>query len=284
MTEKLLASFAKLNLCLEVGLLRSDSYHEIESVLTTISLKDDVIVKKALGKISVRCDSESVPVDKTNIAWKAARLFLEKFSLKGGVEIEIRKKIPVGSGMGGGSSNAAAVLKGMAELWGLNLSRQMLLGLSALLGSDVPFFVEGGVAIARGRGEKLSRLAGLPEMWFALVNPGFAVSTSWAYGEAEKIGLTRNAGCNNMLLIGIEHGDIGLIARCIHNSLEDVVVRNYPIVGHLKELMISLGALGSAMSGSGPTIFGVFKTQESAEEAVDKLTALGLSGWVAKPV
>lgn len=265
-----LLSPAKVNLMLDVLGKREDGYHEIESIMTRISIFDEVLLHVEEGEgLEVTCTGPA-PSGEGNIAYKAALEILNRYPGRARVKVEIKKNIPVAAGLGGGSSNAATVLLGLNNMLGTGLSRDELMKIGAKLGADVPFFVFEKPAIARGIGEILEGI-GLPKLWLVLMNPNIPLSTADVYrGLNLKIGLTK------------EHFDISIInfnigvegvARILHNDLEDVALRMHPEIGFLKEELLSAGALRALMSGSGATVFGLFADKRKAEDAFDHLSS-----------
>ncbi len=262
---------AKINLTLGVKRKRADGYHEIESVMHHINLLDRVHMKmKSEEGITVNSDSRLIPEDKNNLAYQAAELILGKNGLKEGVEIFIEKRIPVGAGLAGGSTDAAAVLRGINSLMGLGLERDALMELGAELGSDVPFCLMDGSALARGRGELLTPLPKTAEMQIVLVKPDFQLSTAQVYGGLvlEKVRRFPDIGA---FLAAWTNYDIINIAREMENVLETVSIEKCPQIAVIKRELIQLGALNALMSGSGPSVFAVFAEEEKAAYAYHKL-------------
>lgn len=278
MEELRLRAFAKINLTLDVGGLRPDGYHEIHSVMQTISIADELILSRAEG-IAVECDSPEVPAGEGNLAWRALRLLADR--LPGGVRLRIRKGIPVAAGLGGGSSDAAAALKGANALYGLGLSEQELLSLAAAVGSDVPFFILGGTVEARGRGEVVRRLPPLPTLWLVVAKPGFGVSTREVYSAYRPEG-----GCKRtpLLVAALERGDAEGVLGALGNDLEQVTGRLFPAVGELKARLEELGALRAVMTGSGPAVYGVFPGEREARLAAERLGSYCPAVFVCKTV
>lgn len=279
MEELRLRAFAKVNLTLDVGGLRPDGYHEIHSVMQTISLADELLLSRAEGGIAVECDSPEVPGGEGNLAWRALKLLADR--LPGGVRLEIRKRIPVAAGLGGGSSDAAAALKGANALYGLGLAEQELISLAAAVGSDVPFFVLGGTVEARGRGEIVRRLPPLPKLWLVVGKPDFGVSTRDVYAAYRTEG---GAKRTPLLIAALESGDAEGVLRSLGNDLEQVTGRLFPAVGMLKERLLELGALRAVMTGSGPAVYGVFPGEREARLAAERLESDCASVFVCKTV
>ncbi len=275
---------AKINLHLEIIGDRPDGYHELVMILQSIDLADEIHIEASDNQaISVRCPHPEVPLDKSNIAYKAAELmaaeFPDVFARYGGVKITINKRIPVAAGLAGGSTNAAAVLVGIDLLWKLGLTQSELEELGAQLGSDVPFCVAGGTAIATGRGEQLSVLPSLDNIYIVLGKyRSLAVSTPWAYKTyREQFGdsylkdtssLSARAAAihSGPIVKAILNKDATEIAQKLHNDLERVVLPAYPQVLQLRQTFASAGVLGTMMSGSGPSIFAICESQQQAEK------------------
>jgi 4-diphosphocytidyl-2-C-methyl-D-erythritol kinase len=264
--EVLLPSFAKINLTLDVGALRPDGYHEINSVLQTISLADTLSFTKLSGGITVSCSDSGVPDGRDNLAYQALSVISD--SLPAGISVKIEKRVPYAAGLGGGSSNAATALKGADKLYQIGLTEDEMLAAGAVVGSDVPFFVLGGTALAVGRGERVKPLPQLPVFWLVLVKPSFEVSTAKIYGLYKgKDGEPRTPGLVHAL---IEKDREGVI-RSLGNDLEDGTIGLYPEIGAIKQHLLRLGALGAMMAGSGPTVFGLFNSKEEALRAAGKM-------------
>jgi len=265
--ELTLLAPAKINLCLHVLGKRSDGYHDLAMLMAPLDFGDQVNVRLTESReITLECPGVELPSGDENIAVKAARAVLSCCDYAGGVHITIDKQIPVAAGLGGGSSDAAAVMRALNELLGLELTGDRLRELGVTLGADVPFFVAAEVAWATGVGERLERVQNLPSAWYLLVNPGFAVSTAWAFGN---LGLTTPGTTTKMPRFS---GQIEEIVALLHNDLEEVTATRYPDIVELKAELLEHGALGTLMSGSGPTVFGVFSNEASARKASRELT------------
>ena len=275
---------AKINLYLEIIGSRPDGYHELAMILQSIDLSDQIDIHPAsTNNIRVYCDHPQVPTDKTNLVYKAAELmakeFPNAFSNFGGVDITIKKHIPVAAGLAGGSTNAAAVLVGIDLLWNLGLTQSELEELGANLGSDVPFCIAGGTAIATGRGEKLAPLQSLDNLHIVLAKyRSLEVSTSWAYKtyreqfginyiqDSEGLAARASAFHSEGMVKAILNKNTEKIVQELHNDLEKVVLPAYPQVLQLRELFASQpGVLGTMMSGSGPSVFAIVESQTQAE-------------------
>jgi 4-diphosphocytidyl-2-C-methyl-D-erythritol kinase len=269
-----LRSPAKINLCLSVLGRRADGYHDVEMLMQMVGLYDEVTVILGGEGVSVMCDHASVPCGEKNIAWKAAAELLEAAGSREGISVRIKKNIPVAAGLGGGSGNAAAVLAAANRLLGARLDRTGLADVGARIGMDVPFFFFGPTALAAGRGELLKELPPPPPFWVLLVNPGFETSTAWAYKNLN-LGLTKKDACNKIARLTIR-----TIAEGLHNDLETVTAAAHPVIGRIEKALIRAGALGVRMSGSGPTVFGIFETEASCRSAAE---ALSPEGWRLYP-
>jgi len=257
---------AKINLCLHVLGRRPDGYHELAMVMQRVSLYDRLRLSLTDEPgVRVTCPGLELSPDGENIAARAARRLLARAGESRGVEIVIDKQIPVAAGLGGGSSDAAAVLMGLNEMLELELERGVLMAEGAHLGADVPFFIFGADAWATGIGNLLQKIKGMPPLWYVLVNPGLAVSTAWVY---QNLGLTSKIEAAKLPRFS---RTIGGIVSLLHNDLERVTISRYPLVATVKEELAASGAVGVLMSGSGPTVFGVFADEVSARKATDEL-------------
>ena len=262
----------KINLYLEITGDRPDGFHSVVMVLQSVELSDRVALTLQREGITLSCDRPDVPNDSSNLAYKAAALLKQHCQCAGGVDIAIEKRIPVGAGMAGGSSDAAAVLVGLNQLWNLGLTELDLQDLAAKLGSDIPFCVRGGTMLAIGRGEQLSPLPDLQPVSLLLAkHRDLSVSTAWAY-QSYRQQHAGQRGPISPLLSAIAHQDLPVLARNLYNDLESVVLPLYTQVEDLKASVSSAeGTLGSMMSGSGPTVFGLFGTADAAKAARDSL-------------
>jgi 4-diphosphocytidyl-2-C-methyl-D-erythritol kinase len=267
---------AKINLWLRVVGKRSDGYHLLDTLLLPVSLYDEITIEKGRksgkqnalkDRIRVSCDDPSVPQGRQNLACKAALLILTEKGIDEPVKIRIRKRIPVGAGLGGGSTDAAATLVGLNRLFRLGFTLKRLEKISSALGADVPFFIRGVPARARGIGERLTPLRRVPRLWLVIVYPGFPVSTAWAYGNLSPK-LTK--GIVN-ISINLSLGSSANLRKLLVNDLETVTMGRYPRIGSLKEELARQGAVGTLMSGSGSSVFGVFPSKRSAERAFRRL-------------
>ncbi|WP_062350079.1 4-(cytidine 5'-diphospho)-2-C-methyl-D-erythritol kinase [Bacillus kwashiorkori] len=261
---------AKINLSLDVLYKRDDGYHELEMVMTTIDLADRLELT-LLEESEIRISSQSryVPDDERNLAFQAAKLLKQKFQVEKGVEISIEKNIPVAAGLAGGSSDAAATLRGLNKLWGLSLSIEELAEIGAEIGSDVSFCVYGGTALAKGRGEKIKLLPTPPSCWVILAKPPIGVSTTEVYN---KLNLNEISHPNtNLMVQAIKEKNYQAICNNLNNVLENVTLSEYPEVKQIKEHMEKFGADGVLMSGSGPTVFALIQHDSRKERVYNSL-------------
>lgn len=265
-------AYAKLNISLDVSSRREDGYHDMVMVMQTISLGDDVTVTlNDSAKVRARTSLPFIPGDERNLAVRAALRYLEAIGRKDqGVFIDIKKNVPVGAGMGGGSSDAAAVLRAMNRLYGRPLSTAQLEALACTVGSDVAFCVAGGTALATGRGEKLSPLPPLPGCAFVVCKPEFSISTPELFRKLDQIPLRRHPDTAG-ILAAIEQGDLGRLCRRLYNVFEDVDDRRMRTVSDIKSLLLDHGALGAVMTGTGSAVFGVFRPGRELEEVCASL-------------
>jgi 4-diphosphocytidyl-2-C-methyl-D-erythritol kinase len=269
-----LNAYAKINLTLDVLADRPDGYHDIETVLHTIELHDSITLREDGEGIVVRCASPDVPQDTQNIVHRAAALLKDTFRVPRGVEVELTKCIPIAAGLGGGSSDAAVTLLGLAQMWKLRLNERQLLELAGQIGSDVPFFLVGGAALAMGRGERIRPLRPLPTTWVVLARPSLAVSTEWAYGVLDHNAARRRPD-TPAVIRAMEAEDPAEVGRLLCNVFEDVVESHHPAIRTLREQMAAYHPLGVSMSGTGPVMFALAAKEADARQIGDTLTADG---------
>ena len=267
-------AYAKLNISLDVTERREDGYHDMLMVMQTVSLRDDVTVTLDEGdRVRARSNLRFIPGDERNLAVKAALCFLEETGHAGqGMLIEINKRIPVGAGMGGGSSDAAAVLRALNRLYGEPLDREQLRRLSERIGSDVPFCVWGGTALASGRGEKLEALPAMPDCCFVICKPEFSISTPELFKKLDEIKLRCHPDTAG-IVDAIGKGQLRQICRRMYNVFEDVDDRRMRTVSDIKSVLLDHGALGAVMTGTGSAVFGVFEQGSDVSVVCDKLRA-----------
>lgn len=291
-----LSAPAKINLFLKILGKRSDGYHELVSWMQKLTLYDTITLRRVSSGITLECSGANIPLDDNNLAFKAALLFFQETLLQGGVDIVLKKRIPVAAGLGGGSSDAAAVLKGLNLLYEAGLSVEEMMRIGRQLGADVPFFVSEYSSVwAAGIGEKLEKNKCMPDCWIILVNPGFSVSTKWVYHnfaltssvnpdiltrltEAFIVPVEKRemamASALEMLLGGQEkiNGFFSHFSpEILYNDLEKVTSSRYPEISEMKERLLQAGACGALMSGSGPTVFAVFDNKQQAGDCQKSL-------------
>lgn len=261
-----LNAHAKINLSLDVLSRREDGYHNLQMIMQTIQLHDTVNVSEIQTGIEIQCQAPYVPNNSSNIAYKAAELLLGSYKINKGVRIVIEKKIPVAAGLAGGSSDAAAVLKGINTLFNLGIELSELMKIGKTIGADVPYCLLGGTALAEGIGEKLTPIKPLENIPVVLVKPKIGVSTAWVYKNLN-LDKISNRPDTKELITAIEEGNITFVAENMSNVLESVTAPRYPIIDKIKKDLTDKGAIGSMMSGSGPTVFGIFENSTTAQAA-----------------
>ena len=259
---------AKINLTLDILGLRDDGYHEIATVMQSLALADTLTLTRQEEEITLRVDLAGLEADERNLAHRAAALIQKECGLCGGVHIDITKRIPVAAGLAGGSADAAATLRGMNKLYTLGLSDDELCALGAQLGSDIPFSLMGGTVLATGRGERLHRLADFPATVVLLAKPPVSVSTPWAYRSYDEHAPVFHPD-NASFMDALEHGDRDRCVQLMANVLEPVTEAAHPVIADYRARMRAHGALCAMMSGSGPTVFGLFAEEQAAAEAAE---------------
>ncbi len=275
-----LKALAKINLGLDVLGRRENGYHDVRMIMQSIYLYDHVTIEKqAEPGIQLVTNLHYLPVDEKNIAYKAAKMLMEEFQIAGGVKIILEKHIPVAAGMAGGSSNAAAVLVGMNRLFELNLSQQELMDRGVQLGADVPYCVMRGTVLAEGIGEVLTPLAPLPKCYILIAKPAISVSTKVVYEKLDSKKIEDHPDID-AIIAGLEEQNLEKVAASMGNVLERVTVDDYPIIDDIKKVMMEAGALNAMMSGSGPTVFGIFADKKTAKEAQKKVRSSNLTKQV----
>ncbi len=275
-----LRALAKINLGLDVVRRREDGYHEVRMIMQNIGLYDSVFMKKIEeDEIRVSTNLYYLPTNENNLVYKAAKLLKDEFGLTSGVMIELQKHIPVAAGMAGGSSDAAAVLYGMNQLFSLKLSKQELMDRGVRIGADVPYCIMRGTALSEGIGEILTPLPPMPRCPILVAKPAISVSTKYVYENLHADTLKRHPDIDG-IVTAIQAGDIRGVADKLENVLETVTEKEYPIITELKDFMKEHGALNALMSGSGPTVFGIYDDTKAAERACEALKAAGLAKQV----
>lgn len=268
MEELIIESYGKINLALDILYKREDGYHEISSIMQSISLKDKLIFTEIEDGIIVESNNPEVPIDSTNLVYRAWETLRNLTGIKRGIHIKIEKNIPIAAGLAGGSSNGAATLKALNQMWNLNLSDIELMKIGEKLGADVPFCIVGGTALAQGIGEKLEKIKSFSKRDILICNPGIKVSTEYAYSKVNPNGERLDI---DGLLKCIELGDTICVGKKMANKMEEPIIKEYPIIQYIKDIMLKNGALGSIMSGSGPTVFGLFSKKEDIINAEKQL-------------
>ena len=272
-----LKAYGKINLGLDVIRKRPDGYHDLDMVMQMVDVYDDVILTQIEGKeIVVRTDTAVLSNGTDNLAYMAARMLMDEFGITQGLEITIKKRIPIAGGMAGGSSDCAATLKGVNQMFDLGLSKEELMERGVRLGADVPYCILGGTAIARGIGEILTPLPTPPECHVIIAKPPVSVSTAFVYGNMRPDKIERRPDIEAMVS-AIKTQDLYKLAESLYNVMEDITVPQYPIIQEIKTVMLDNGALNSIMSGSGPTVFGLYDDIEKAEQTVELLKAKELT-------
>ncbi len=271
MNQMVLKARAKINLTLDVLGKREDGYHDIEMIMQTVNLYDTVFIKKTNKEnIKLITNLKWLPCDDKNLAYKAAALIKEKYNINDGIFIELKKRIPVAAGLAGGSSDAAAVLIGMKNIFNIQITIQELMELGCKLGADVPYCIMRGTAKAEGIGDKLTRLSPMPSCYVVLAKPPISVSTAHIYNSLDMNIIDKRPN-TKLVTKAIKNHDIHIIAKNMYNVMENVTAKEYPIINELKSFLIDLGALGAVMSGSGPTVFGLFNNKTKAIQAYYRL-------------
>ena len=266
-------AYGKINIGLDVTGKREDGYHLVKMILQTVDIHDDVTVCRVSGgdgtpTIRLTCDDPDLPTDERNLAYRAAAAMIKAFHLTDGVSIDIKKRIPKEAGMAGGSTDAAAVILAMQELFDLNATTEELDTIALNLGADVPFCLRKGTWLAEGIGEKLTQLNDLPHADLVIIVPDFGISTKWAYEQVDAIPDLNHPDID-AIAHAIEAGDIAKAAKSMGNILEEVAVRNYPKIREIKETFLAHGAMGAMMSGSGSAVFGIFDDPTKAEQSFE---------------
>jgi len=269
---------AKINLALDILHKRSDGYHEVEMVMQTIALADEVSLDERTEGIVIETNMPELDCGPSNIAYRAAALVADRCGVRQGVRIFLNKKIPLAAGLAGGSADAAAVLTGLNNLWRLGLSIKELENMGGLLGSDVPFCLNGGTMLATGRGETLSPLPPLPHVYIVLAKPQVAVSTAWAYQNYQQSRVGLRPDIRGMVTSLLEN-DIAGVARRMANVLETVTIPVHDEIAELKNMMLKNGLVASMMSGSGPSVFGLANDYRQACNVAEQLRHY-TAGWV----
>lgn len=285
MTTLYEGAFAKLNLTLDVLGKREDGYHDLQSVMQTISIRDDIEIDVGTGKPwKLLCSVEGIPTDERNLAWKAAKVFCEALQKDpGGLEIRINKRIPSGAGMGGGSADAAAVLRALNRHYGEPLSIMALAELGAEVGSDVPFCVLCGTAMVEGRGERLRKLPDMPDCIFVVCKPDFSVSTPELYRKIDEVAIPKHPD-NRAMESALLAGDLEKVAENVFNVFDPVVTEEHPELNYIKSIFNTYGSINQQMTGSGSAVFAILPSFEYAAVVCNMLKSNYPQVFIAKPV
>lgn len=264
-------AYGKINIALEVVGKREDGYHLLRMIMQNIDLYDLIeLNEKRSNDITIECNKPYVPKDDRNLAHKAARLFMDTYKINRGIHINIIKNIPVAAGLAGGSTNAAAVLKALNEMFNVGASERDLMNLGVKLGADIPYCIKGGTCLCEGIGEKISELKSFKDKILVLVKPPFGVSTKDVYGAIDINKIFKKVLVNE-LIEAIEKDDLIFVAQNMKNHLENVTLRRHPLIIKIKEDMMKMGSIGSMMSGSGPTVFGFFDDMLKAQSCYERM-------------
>lgn len=275
-----LKALAKINLGLDVVRRREDGYHEVRMIMQTIHLYDRLRISKTKNKgIEIHSNLSYLPVNENNLVYKAGQLLMDEFDIKEGVRVDLLKRIPVAAGMAGGSTDAAAMLYGMNQLYGLKLSRSALMERGVKIGADVPYCLMRGTALAEGIGEELTQLPPMIKCPILIAKPQISVSTKFVY---QNLKLDENTVHPDIdaLIWDIKKKDLQAVAGDLGNVLESVTIPSYPIIADIKAKMMESGAMNALMSGSGPTVFGIFADENQAKRAYEKMKDSGLARQV----
>lgn len=268
MKELIMESYGKINLALDVLYKRNDGYHEINSIMQQIDLKDILVFSEYESGVIIESNNNEMPLDSTNLIYKAWDKLKDMTGINKGLRIRVEKNIPIAAGLAGGSSNGAITLKALNTLWDLNLTVEELMDIGKNLGADIPFCIMGGTAKAQGIGEKLSKLKPFKDKYILLGNPGIGISTAYAYGRLELNGDRIDI---ESLISNMEIENLEAVAKNMRNIMEKPIIEDFPIIQEIKNIMMMYGALGALMSGSGPTVFGLFDDKEKLLFAEKKL-------------
>ena len=271
-----LNAYGKINLGLDVVRRREDGYHEVKMIMQTVKLHDGLtFCDTDADVIEIETNSADIPVTEDNIIYKACELMRRTYGITKGVRVKLDKQIPVAAGMAGGSTDAAAALVAMNRLFDLNLTEEKLMELGVKIGADVPYCVMQGTALSEGIGEVLTAVSPMPDCYIAIAKPPVGVSTKWVYQNLKVSELERHPDIDGMV-VALNSGDLRGVADRMENVLETVTIPEHPEIEKIKNIMKDRGALNSIMSGSGPTVFGVFEDKDMAQDAVQCLQDMGL--------
>ncbi len=283
MNEIKLKAYAKINLSIDIISKRSDNYHNVEMIMQQIDLHDVITIKKnSLNKINIISENKDIPFDNNNIAYKVARYILDNYNISTGIDIYIEKNIPIAAGLAGGSSDAAAVIKGMNKLFSLNLSIDTMKEIGVKFGADIPFCIEGGACIATGIGEKLKKIEPL-NAYILLIKPDINVSTKEVYENLDLSSIKNHPNTNRIVDL-IKKDKKYLLKNEMYNVLEEVTIKMHPEIKSIKEKMYNEKAIVSMMSGSGPTVFGIYDDYNEINLAYNNLMKEYKNVYIARQV
>lgn len=280
MDQMSLKAMGKINLGLDVLKKREDGYHEVRMIMQSVRVHDTIRLnkKREIG-ISVKTNRPYLPTDESNLVYKAAKLLMDEFGIEGGIDIDLMKYIPVAAGMAGGSSDAAAVLYGMNRMYGLNLNEEQLMKRGVTIGADIPFCIMRGTVLSEGIGEILTPLKGMPECKIVIAKPPISVSTKQVYEAFDSAENIEHPDIDGMTE-ALNEGNLKKLTDKMSNVLENVTGKDYPVIGRIEEYMKNHGALGAIMSGSGPTVFGIYDDSDAAKATYEGLR----EGHLAKQI
>ncbi|MCR5157089.1 MAG: 4-(cytidine 5'-diphospho)-2-C-methyl-D-erythritol kinase [Butyrivibrio sp.] len=279
-------AYGKLNLGLDVTGKRDDGYHLVRMIMQTVDIYDDLVFEdNESGQIELFANSPQIPTDERNLIWKVAALLKEKYSPDRGVKITLTKRIPVAAGMAGGSADAAAAFHGLNDLWNLGLTRAQMCEMAVKLGADIPYCIMGGTMLSEGIGEILTPLKDMPECSIVVAKPAIGVSTAWVYNELDSRESVEHPDIDGVKE-AIENGDLGRMCALIGNVLETVTKEKHSVIGDIERILEDEGAVRAFMTGSGPTVFGIFDDDTKAAKAVEAVKKSGLAPelFLTKPV
>lgn len=275
-------AYAKINISLDVVGKRKDGYHLLEMIMQNIEIYDDIDINKQKG-ITIKCNIPYIPVDERNLAYKAAKIFMDTYRINEGVEINLLKNIPVTAGLAGGSSNAAAVLKAMRDLFKKDISQKELLALGLNVGADVPYCIIGGTALCKGIGEKVIPLKPFRNHILVVVKPPFGVSTKEVYGMLDTDKIYKHPD-TEAIIAAVEKNDLHKTSGLMRNVLENVTLKKHYVIKDIKKQMLNFGAVGSMMSGSGPTVFAFFDDMLKAQRCYDYMKSKYKESFITRTI
>lgn len=279
MEEYRLKAFAKINLGLDVVGRLPDGYHQVRMIMQNIGIYDELTLRKAEASITVTTDSGELPTDEGNLVYRAAKLMFEKYGIGSGIRIHLQKNIPIAAGLAGGSADAAAAMLGICRLFGLDIPLEQLMQDGVSIGADVPYCILGGTALAEGIGEKLTPLPPIPPCYILVAKPEAAISTKYVYEHLDALGIPRHPDISGME-DAIRQNSLPEILERMENVLEAVTIPVCPVIASIKEQMRGSGALNCLMSGSGPTVFGIFTDQAAGQAAYRQMKESSLAKQV----